>query len=345
MMQSELRDCSEIREALGESVFRFEGRRILIPGGNGFLGRVFIFFFQYLNAHVFRLPVKIIAIDNYIVGVNPVAQSTANVTYLTHDLTTPLYLKLDRAPIDFIINVSGMASPSAYLRVPLEVLDVSYIGTRNVMEMAMAKGSRVLNFSSSECYGDPPASEIPTKETYMGKISSTSKRAPYDCGKKVLEAVSHVFRETYGVDVSIVLPFNVYGYMHRNDYRVMPNFVYNALENKPLRVYSPGTQTRTFCFYSDFIVGALLVLLNGSEFSYNVGQQEGEITMVDLAHKVESVFERTGLVEMVEPPPAYIEEPRRRCPDISRVRAIGYEPRVPLNEGLNRIKTWLRSSE
>jgi UDP-glucuronate decarboxylase len=341
MSDLHLRDYSEIRAALGEHVFRFENRTILIPGGGGFLGRVFTAFFEYLNAYVFRFPVKLITVENYIVGQTPALVSTENVRCLSHDLTTPLYLKLERTPIDFIINTAGIASPAAYLRCPLEVLDVSYIGTRAVLELAVAKNARVLNFSSSECYGDPPADMIPTPETYMGQISSTSKRAPYDCGKKVLEALSHVFRTAYGVDVSIVLPFNVYGYMHANDYRVIPNFVYAAHQGKPLKVYAPGTQTRTFCFYTNFLAGALLVLLKGKDFAYNVGTSDGEISMCELAKTVEMVFEKHGLVTMIEPPSAYVQEPQRRCPDITKARGLGYEPKVSLVEGLERIKTWI----
>lgn len=343
MTYDPIRDHGEIVESLGHSIQRFSGRTVLIPGGNGFLGRAFTSFFQYINAHALGSPARIIAIDNFVVGSNPAQASSEYVTRLTHDLTTPLHLKL-RGPINFIINCAGIASPSSYLNVPLEVLDVSYIGTRNVLELALAKKARVLNFSSSECYGDPPASSIPTPETFMGQISSTGKRAPYDCGKKVLEALSHVFRSAYGVDVSIVLPFNVYGYMGSRDYRVIPNFVHNAAKNIPMTVYSPGTQTRTFCFYSDFIAGALLVLLNGKEFAYNVGTQDGEIGMLDLARAVESTFERSGLIRLVDAPPAYEQEPTRRCPDISRVRMLGYEPKASLSEGLNRIKSWLNSA-
>jgi UDP-glucuronate decarboxylase len=343
MTDLELKDCYEIESSLGFSAHSFTGKRILIPGGNGFLGKVFINFFQYLNAHALTAPVKIVAVDNYIVGVNPVQQSTEHVTYLTHDMTTPLHLAV-RGRFDYILNLAGMASPAAYQKVPLAVLDVSYIGTRNVLELAAIHGSRVLNFSSSECYGDPSPENIPTPETYDGQLSSTSKRAPYDCGKKVLEALSHVFREHYGVDVSIIRPFNVYGYMHRNDYRVIPNFVHQAHDFKPIRVYAPGTQTRTFCWYGDFLAGVLTVLLKGGDFCYNVGAQVGEITMMELARAVESEFGGNGLVQMVDAPPVYVHEPQRRCPDISKLRALSYEPKVSLREGLKRIRTWLTSA-
>lgn len=345
MSDPRVRDYSEIRQALGEHVFRFENRTVLIPGGSGFLGRAFTGFFQYLNAHVFRFPVNVITVDNYIVGTNPQMTPSNGIRHTTHDLAAPLYLKLDRSPVDYIINCAGIASPAAYLKFPLEVLDVSYIGTRNVLELAVAKNSRVLNFSSSECYGDPPEDKIPTPETYLGQISSTSKRAPYDCGKKVLEALSHVFRTRYGVDVSIVLPFNVYGYMGPNDYRVIPNFVYNAVAGKPITVYAPGTQTRTFVFYSDFIAGALLVLLCGKDFAYNVGRQLGEISMLDLARAVETVFGQKDLVRTVSPPEGYAEEPQRRCPEIRKAQALGYKPTIALHTGLERIKDWLMQKE
>lgn len=344
-MDFNIRDCSEIRTALGENVYRFENRTILIPGGNGFLGRAFTGFFGYLNAHVFRFPCRVVAVDNYIVGANPCLESSDSVRRLTHDLTTPLYLKLDKSPVDYIINCAGIASPSAYLGAPLEVLDVSYIGTRAVLELALAKNSRVLNFSSSECYGDPPADKIPTPETYMGQISSTSKRAPYDCGKKVLEALSHVFRTRYGADVSIVLPFNVYGYMGPNDYRVIPNFVYAALLGKPIRVYSPGTQTRTFCWWGDFIAGALLVLLTGKDFAYNIGTSDGEVSMLDLASKVAFAFGCDDLVHLVDAPSGYEQEPQRRCPSIEKAKGLGYSPTVTLDEGLRRIREWLSRDE
>lgn len=338
------RDHSEISESLGKLIGKLNGRTLLIPGSNGFLGGVFIAFLEWLNTnHIAYNPCRIIGVDNFVVGVNPRKDDTEHVRYLTHDLTTPLHLKLRNDTIDYILNFAGMASPSAYLKVPLEVLDVSYTGTRNVLELALAKNARVLNFSSSECYGDPPAHEIPTKETFMGQISSTSKRAPYDCGKKVLEALSHVFREAYGVDVSIIRPFNVFGYMHRNDYRVIPNFVHQAFDGKPIKVYAPGTQTRTFCFYTDFVAGVLMVLLGGKEFDYNIGAQENEISMLNLARTVESEFGCEGIVEMVDAPNVYQCEPQRRCPDITKARALGYSPKVSLNEGLRRIRQWLNS--
>lgn len=338
-------DMGEIKAALGDLVFKFQHRTILIPGGYGFLGRMFTAFLVYLNRYVFTYPCKVILVDNFVVGQNPGAIGDNQVVSLTHDLTTPLYLKLDRGTkIDFVINCAGVASPSAYLKVPLEVMDVSYIGTKNNLELALVSGARVLNFSSSECYGDPTPDMIPTPESYIGQVSSTGKRSPYDIGKKTVEALSHVFRTRFGVNVSIVLPFNVYGYMARDDWRVIPNFVWAAHENRKLSVYAPGDQTRTFCFYTDFIAGALRVLLAGDEFAYNVGMQEGEISMKNLAGTVESVFERTGLVTLVDPPPAYESEPKRRCPDISKARSIGYDPKIDLNTGLQRIRTWIQHS-
>lgn len=242
---------------------------------------------------------------------------------------------------DYIINCAGNASPYTYRKLPLETMDVSYLGTKNVLELAKETGATVLNFSSSEVYGNPTM--VPTPESYIGKIETMGARSCYDVGKLAIETLSHIYATQYGVDVKIVRPFNVYGPgMNPNDGRVIPNFIRAAKGYKPLQVYDTGKQTRTFCYVDDFIDGAIKVLLFGDRLPFNVGNDVPEISMLDLAYTLQRVVRDNGGgddidIKIVPYPNVYPEgEPMRRCPDLSKIRTLGYEPKIELEEGLRR---------
>jgi UDP-glucuronate decarboxylase len=324
------------------------GKTILLLGGSGFLGSSFKNFFLFLNqkriANDFT-PITVISVDNYIKGTKTLNDETTdpNLITINHDLTTPLGFKLPSRKIDFIINCSGNASPANYEKYPLETMDISTIGTRHILELAYHLKCPVLNFSSSEVLGTPEAHEIPTAEEVIPKIHSLNKRAPYDVTKLYIETASWVFKNKYGVDAKVIRPFNVIGYFNKNDFRVIPNYLKRVFNNQPIEVFAPGTQTRTFCFYSDFIIGAIKVLLRGKDVIYHIGNSENEISMIDLARKVAALENKPELVQLVETPEVYKHEPIRRCPSIEKARKeLGYNPKVDLDTMLSKIHRWAK---
>ena len=201
-----------------------------------------------------------------------------------------------------------------------------------------------LFFSSSEIYGDPDPKHIPTTESYRGNVSCTGPRACYDESKRLGETLCTIFHNQYGVPTKVVRPFNVYGPgLNEMDYRVLADFASRIIGGRPLRVYKPGNQTRTFCYVSDAMNGFLRVLLDGVPGEpYNIGNSAPEISVTDLVKEVKSVVKRDFDVVYVEHPDAYPpDEPMRRCPDITKARLqLGYQPKIALGDGLSRFMDW-----
>ena len=207
----------------------------------------------------------------------------------------------------------------------------------------------ILCFSSSEVYGTPDKDNIPTTEKYIGSIPTMSGRSCYDIGKKVLETLCHVYNEKYDTPVKVIRPFNLYGpKMGLHDNRVLPNFISNVINDRPLKVYGDGNQTRTFCYISDAVVMIIKLLLSGESGEiYNIGNLKPEIRMTDLAKTVCDVLNKTRNIEVVEYPDFYpSDEPLRRCPDISKVSScIDYEAKVSLNDGLVKMYNYYKGEK
>lgn len=304
--------------------FALPAHSVLITGANGFLGR-----------HLRRRldPAKTVGVDTFISS-----ERVMGVRDL--DVTGSMFLDACRhwvieSDMPVIFHMAGIASPYHYRKHPFAALDASIIGTRHVLEAAtLNPATRVVVMSSSEIYGDPPASCVPTPETYRGNVACLGPRACYDEGKRVAETLCQLYAERHGVNVSIVRPFNVYGPgMAANDYRVMPQLREAKRLGQPMKVFGSGKQTRTFCYVDDAIDGILAVAERGGPGEpYNIGTRNPEISMVDLC-------QLTGVPhELVPYPDEYPgDEPMRRCPDISKARGLGYEPRISLGEGLRRF--------
>jgi len=296
----------------------------LITGANGFLGR-----------HLRRRlpPERTVCIDSFISSERVMGVRDMDVTTTAFLNATRKWVTESDAPV--IFHLAGIASPYHYRKHPFQALDASIAGTRNVLEAALLRpGTRVVVMSSSEIYGDPPSANVPTPESYRGNVSCLGPRACYDEGKRVAETLCQLYAERHGVNVSIVRPFNVYGPgMAANDYRVMPQLREAKRLGQALKVYGSGKQTRTFCYVDDAIDGILLVADKGRAGEpYNIGNPDPEIAMTELCLVAGVPF------ELVPYPPAYPgDEPMRRCPDIGKARAIGYEPKVTLSEGLGRF--------
>ena len=217
-------DIEEICGRLAPIANEFAGKRILITGARGFLGRYFTEVLLKLNATVLEKPCEIIAIDNLVtsgqLGADlPTDQSFA---FVNHDIVKPFY---PERPVHFVMHLAGIASPYYYRKWPLETLEVATAGLKNVLELAKASAAPLLFFSSSEIYGDPDANHVPTKESYNGNVSSLGARACYDESKRLGETLVRIYHTHFGVKGTIVRPFNVYGPgMQKLDYRVLPNF-------------------------------------------------------------------------------------------------------------------------
>jgi UDP-glucuronate decarboxylase len=344
-------DVASIVRALGTTANKLEGKTILISGGSGFLGKYFVAVFTYLNDHVFTIPCKVISVDNFITGSHHPHFNSRNredVLQVWGDVSQPLPVRED---IHYIIHAAGVASPVYYKKFPLETIESAISGIKNLLELGRKNPGLegFLFFSSSEIYGDPDEKAVPTPETYHGYVSSVGPRACYDESKRLGETIATIYNEKYDMPATIVRPFNVFGPgMGHADRRVLPMYAYKALNKETIPVHGDGHQTRTFCYITDAIEGFLRVLLLGKPGeAYNIGNDENEISMRNLAELFTIVEGNGATYEMIPYPDNYpAGEPQRRCPDLTKARTdLGFTPKVSLGDGLTRFITWCRSDE
>lgn len=347
-------DWARVASSLGKHVNALRGSRILLTGAAGFLGFNFLHFFSYLNS----LPpgrtkagaVRVVAADNFLRGqprwIVELAKADRNIDLRRCDIVKPWNTRDQK--YDYIIHGASIASPTFYRQYPLETLDANVTGLRNMLDLAhRGRAKSMLFFSSSEIYGDPVSSEIPTAESYRGNVGCVGPRACYDESKRLGETLCYIYAEKYKLPVKMVRPFNNYGPgLRLTDKRVLPDFFTDVLAGRDLRVLSDGTPTRTFCYASDAVTGYLLALLSsGSGEAYNIGADNLEISMRDLAGLVAKVSGGTlGVTCEVSKDRAYLtDNPQRRCPDLTKARTkLGYNPLVGLEEGLSRLHHWYR---
>lgn len=340
------RDIAEIAAGLADEAPMLAGTTLLICGAAGFLGRYYLSLIDHLNKHVLKKPCRVIACDNFITSGSLGEDMTGigGVRFLRQSIVDPLVID---EPIDYVIHAAGIASPYYYRKYPLETLEVATVGTKQVLSLGLAhKLKGFLFFSSSEIYGDPDPKHVPTPESYRGNISCTGPRACYDESKRLGETLCAVFHDLHGVATRVVRPFNVYGPgMQETDYRVLPNFASRIAAGKPLQVYGQGTQTRTFCYITDAMIGFTKALLVGTPGqAYNIGNPKPEISMADLVRVLEKVVGKPLASNIIEYPDSYpADEPQRRCPDISKATLqLSYRPKVTLEEGLSRFLDWTK---
>lgn len=342
-------DIDNIIKGLGKDAQKLSGKTVLISGGSGFLGSYINHTINKLNQEVLKKKCKVISIDNYITGSEKRSFlgtiESKYFEFIFQDVRIPMLI---RDKVDYVIHAAGLASPYYYQRYPLETIESAVIGAKNLLEIARTKNAKgVLLFSSSEIYGDPDSKHIPTPETYAGHVSSVGPRACYDESKRLAETLCLVYHNLFDVPVKIVRPFNIYGPgMKINDYRVIPTFLYKGLTGQSLPVHGKGTQTRTFCYVSDAVVGFLKVLLSGAPGEvYNVGNNKPEVTMYKLAKILTEIINGSSKIETIDYPKTYpAGEPQRRCPDLAKItKELGYTPKVSLEKGLERSVDWFRS--
>jgi dTDP-glucose 4,6-dehydratase len=215
---------------------------------------------------------------------------------------------------------------------------VGSIGTQNALELALRKNAKFFMASTSECYGDPEMS--PQKEEYWGHVNCVGPRSVYDEAKRFSESMTMAYQRHHGVDTRIVRIFNTYGpRMRLNDGRALPNFVYQALSGRALTIYGDGKQTRSFCYVDDLIDGIYKLMLSDEQLPVNIGNPQ-EITILEFAERIRKHFDNVPQI-IFEPLPQ--DDPKRRCPDISKAkRILNWEPKINLEEGLKRTLAYFK---
>ena len=312
-------------------------KKILILGSNGFIGRYFLYFFDYLNRQKYNL--KIDCYDNGISSATLKNElkniKSKNISFYKKDINKIKFKK----KYNIILFLAGIATPSIYKKYPLETLDTSFIGLKNCLDSIKNKRTNFLYFSSSEIYGNPDHNNIPTNENYYGNVNSFGPRSCYDEGKRIGETLCYVHYNKYRSNIKVIRPFNVFGPgMSKQDTRVIPSIVKSLRNNKNIIIFNNGKQTRTFCYVTDAITGFLKTLINGKKGQiYNIGNEKNEISMNNLAKKIKSNFRNNSKIINSSYPSYYPgNEPLRRCPDISKARReLGFKPRVNIDESID----------
>jgi UDP-glucuronate decarboxylase len=336
-------DIDEIVERISGVAKDLSGKTVLLTGGRGFLGRYFVEVFDRLNKDVLDKPMTLIVLDNLITAGKEGAQIPKydHIKFIKHNVIHPFAYE---GALDYVIHAAGIASPYYYRVYPIETMEVAINGTRNMLELAEKSSARFSFFSSSEIYGDPDAKHVPMQESYRGNVSCQGPRACYDESKRAGETLCYIYHTQNGTATNTIRPFNVYGPgMQETDYRVLPNFASRIKSGSPLHIYGDGTQTRTFCYVTDALVGFFKVFLKGVPGeAYNIGNPKPEVSMIDLAEALKTISSSKIKYDIIEYPDSYpADEPMRRSPDIRKARVqLGFEPIVGFKEGLSRFLFW-----
>jgi dTDP-glucose 4,6-dehydratase len=307
-------------------------RRALVTGGAGFLG-------SHLCDALLGEGYSVVAADNLLTG------RQSNLDHLRHescfelrqvDITQPF----DCGEVDYVFHFACPASPVDYTVHGIATLQVGSLGTFHALEIARKYGAKYLVSSTSECYGDPL--EHPQKETYWGNVNPIGPRSVYDEAKRFTEAVTMAYHRYHQVDIRIARIFNTYGpRMQLNDGRVIPNFMKQALRGEDLTVYGDGSQTRSFCYVRDEIEGLLRLAKSTEHLPVNIGNPT-EFTIVECARRVLAV---TGSKSKLRYEPLPQDDPKQRCPDITKARTLlRWEPKTDLETGLRLSLDYFRAA-
>ncbi len=305
--------------------------RALVTGAAGFIG-------SHLSEYLLERGYSVVGMDNLLTG------DAANIAHLTgrdfvlvkHDVTS--YIALE-GPLDLIFHFASPASPIDYLRVPIQTLKVGSLGTHNCLGLAKAKKARFLLASTSEVYGDPLVH--PQREDYWGNVNPVGPRGVYDEAKRFAEAMVMAYHRVHGVETRIVRIFNTHGpRMRVQDGRAIPAFLSQALRNEDVTVFGDGSQTRSLCYVSDLVDGIFRLMGSNEVNPVNIGNPH-EMTIRQLAERIIAL---TGSKSRIVEKPLPVDDPKVRQPDITRARTIlGWEPKVPLDEGLRKTLAYFRA--
>jgi dTDP-glucose 4,6-dehydratase len=304
--------------------------RSLVTGGAGFLG-------SHLCEYLLGKGHQVIAMDNLLTGniANIEHLQSEEFKFIKHDVTEYIYIA---GSVDYVWHFASPASPLDYLQLPIQTLKVGALGTHKALGLAMEKKAGFLLASTSEVYGDPLVH--PQKEEYWGNVNPVGPRGVYDEAKRFGEALTMAYHRYNQVNTKIVRIFNTYGpRMRPNDGRAIPTFIPRALRHEPITIFGDGSQTRSFCYVDDLIEGLHRLMLSDYHEPVNIGNPH-EMTVRQMAEMVIRIAgSKSALVEK----PLPIDDPKVRQPDISLAKKLlGWEPKVPLEEGLKKTLAWFR---
>jgi dTDP-glucose 4,6-dehydratase len=307
-------------------------KRALVTGGAGFLG-------SHLCDALLAEGYRVVVVDNLLTGRRANLEHLRNEAafeFIEKDICEPF----DVGKVDYVFNFASPASPVDYTTHGIPTLQVGSLGTFNTLEVALKYKAKYLVSSTSECYGDPL--EHPQKETYWGNVNSIGPRSVYDEAKRFTESVTMAYHRYHKVDTRIVRIFNTYGpRMQLNDGRVVPNFMKQALRGEPLAVYGTGRQTRSFCYVSDEIDGFIRLAKSDENLPVNIGNPD-EFTILECAKHVLRV---TGSKSKITYEPLPQDDPKQRCPDITKARQLlEWEPKINLETGLQMSLDYFRKA-
>lgn len=304
----------------------------LITGGAGFIGSHLVEYFLNKNF-------KVTIIDNLITGsknnIKPYLKDK-NFKFIKHDISKPIKFK---ERIHYILHFASPASPVDFLQLPIQIVKVGALGTYNCLGIAIAHKARILIASTSEVYGDPLVH--PQPESYWGNVNPIGPRGVYDEAKRYAEAITMAYHRVHKIQTRIVRIFNTYGErMRLDDGRAVPNFIYQALKNKPITVFGKGNQTRSFCYVSDLVEGIYRLLMSNMTTPVNIGNPL-EINILEFANKIRSL---AGSKSKIIFQPLPVDDPKVRRPDISLARKkLKWEPKISLDKGLKRTIEWFKN--
>ena len=303
--------------------------RAVVTGAAGFVG-------SHLVSRLIADGWLVVGVDNYVTG------RAENLAHL-EDVDAFSFVQQDTSgtwaidgAVDLVLHFASPASPPDYLDHPLETLRAGSVGTERVLDLALDKGARIVLASTSEVYGDPAVH--PQPESYWGNVNPVGPRSVYDEAKRYAEALAMAYHRVHGISVGLARIFNTYGpRMRRDDGRAVPNFVVQALHGDPITVHGDGDQTRSLCFVDDLVEGIVRVASSSHIGPINLGNPY-EVTVLELATLVRDLAGSTSPITFVERPE---DDPTRRKPDIAlAIQTLGWEPAVPLRDGLERTLAW-----
>ena len=308
-------------------------KTVLITGGAGFIG-------SHLCEFLLNKGYKVIAVDNLITGsIKNIEhlRSNKNFTLIHYDVSKHIAVNEE---LDFVLHFASPASPVDYQKIPIQTLKVGSLGTHNTLGLALAKKAKYMLASTSEVYGDPLVN--PQPESYWGNVNPIGIRGCYDESKRFAEALAMAYHRIHKLDTKIVRIFNTYGpKMRKNDGRVVPNFINQALKNEPITVYGNGKQTRSFCYVSDLVDGIFKLMLSNINEPVNLGNPE-EHTILEFAEIIKDTTKSKSSIVFRQLP---ADDPHVRCPDISKAKKeLKWESKVGLKEGLSKTIEWFKSN-